>query len=257
MSDLDIVGEGVFTEQNTLLVPGARATYGNPSMGKPVINDDASVFEILYTFTNNSKLLFTPIKILRSDYSSGDHQVRYNMQIDGLPPIPVILFAKQHAMWRRDVRLGGGTLQYLDTKTIFPMKIVRYVPLFKDSTNWFGNKKVIQTDRNVPVLKIGRTTGRIHLSNTNAERSKPIFETDFEIFYDDGYTTKPESSGGRMRSHKGSRWVSAGRKVTLRDGKVRTLYRNPAKPGDLRVRRMVKRRGANAATATYVKFRSQ
>ena len=57
-------------------------------------------------------------------------------------------------------------------------------------------------------------------------------------------------SGGRstMTSPK---WTTTGRKVTLKDGSKRALYKNAGKPGELRIRRMSTRAGQTVAT--YVK----
>ena len=60
-----------------------------------------------------------------------------------------------------------------------------------------------------------------------------------------------EMQGGRSRKvRKGSSWVSTGRKATVKDGSKRTLYKNAAKPGDLRVKRFSLRNGKR--TAIYV-----
>jgi hypothetical protein len=69
-------------------------------------------------------------------------------------------------------------------------------------------------------------------------------------------TTEPNSvgaawTGGAKKSTSAAKWVSTGRKVTLKDGSTRSLYKNAAKPGDLRVRRMATRAGKSVAT--YVK----
>jgi hypothetical protein len=48
------------------------------------------------------------------------------------------------------------------------------------------------------------------------------------------------------------KWVSAGHKVTLMDGTVRTLYTNVSKPGDVRIRRMITQRDGRSV-ATYIK----
>lgn len=60
--------------------------------------------------------------------------------------------------------------------------------------------------------------------------------------------------GGANRSPKntkGSKWVSTGKKITIKDGSKRALYNNINKPNDLRIRRMVTRAGKTVAT--YVK----
>ncbi len=45
-----------------------------------------------------------------------------------------------------------------------------------------------------------------------------------------------------------SKWVSSGRSVTLNDGSKRSLYKNAAKPGDLRIKRVATRDGARVAS---------
>jgi hypothetical protein len=64
----------------------------------------------------------------------------------------------------------------------------------------------------------------------------------------------PMRGGGKsQRSTPGTRacWKATRRTHTCRDGRKRTLYTNPAKPGEVRVRKMVKRHGQTKAT--YVK----
>ncbi len=60
-----------------------------------------------------------------------------------------------------------------------------------------------------------------------------------------------QSGGSDAKTRAAHVWVSTGRTVTLRDGSKRSLYKNAAKPGDLRVRRMAVRAGKSVAT--YVK----
>ncbi len=48
-----------------------------------------------------------------------------------------------------------------------------------------------------------------------------------------------------------TKWISTGRKITMRDGSTRSLYKNAAKPGEHRIRRMATRAGKSVAT--YVK----
>jgi hypothetical protein len=62
------------------------------------------------------------------------------------------------------------------------------------------------------------------------------------------------SRGGSTIGGAGGSWTSTGRKVTLKDGSKRSLYKNPSKPGDLRIRRMAKHRNGRTV-ATYVKPR--
>jgi hypothetical protein len=57
--------------------------------------------------------------------------------------------------------------------------------------------------------------------------------------------------GGAARTPASTAWVSVGRKVTLKDGRVRALFRCASKPGQFRIRRMVTRAGRTVAT--YVK----
>ncbi len=59
------------------------------------------------------------------------------------------------------------------------------------------------------------------------------------------------SSGGSKRHPTrgaASKWVSSGRSVTLHDGSKRSLYKNAAKPGDLRIKRVATRDGARVAS---------
>ncbi len=64
-------------------------------------------------------------------------------------------------------------------------------------------------------------------------------------------TLKGTWRGGGTSSGRQVEWVSTGRKVTLTDGTVRTLYKNASKPGEQRIRRMTQRDGRSVAT--YVK----
>ena len=66
-------------------------------------------------------------------------------------------------------------------------------------------------------------------------------------------TARHNPYGGGGISASKSKWTSTGRTVALKDGSRRTLYKNPARVGELRVKRMVVRKGATAAVATYVK----
>ena len=63
---------------------------------------------------------------------------------------------------------------------------------------------------------------------------------------------RPNTIGGRGR-YNNAKWTSTGRTVTLKDGAKRTLYKNAARPGELRVKRMVVPAGTSNAVATYVK----
>ena len=56
--------------------------------------------------------------------------------------------------------------------------------------------------------------------------------------------------GGRGKTTS-PKWTSTGRKVTLKDGSKRALYKKADKPGELRIRRMATRAGQTVAT--YVK----
>jgi hypothetical protein len=56
--------------------------------------------------------------------------------------------------------------------------------------------------------------------------------------------------GGGLKKMTTS-WVSTGRKITLRDGSQRSLYKNAGKPGELRIRRMAMRAGQTVTT--YIK----
>lgn len=62
-----------------------------------------------------------------------------------------------------------------------------------------------------------------------------------------------EQLAGRSQKPQ-NKWVSTGHKRLIRDGSgcKRTLFRNPAKPGELRIRRMVVRGGKRVAS--YVKL---
>ncbi len=82
--------------------------------------------------------------------------------------------------------------------------------------------------------------------------------TDLEVYYDpwNNYLTTiiEHTQGGAKRtrpSRPTPKWVSTGRKVTLKDGSKRSLYKNAGKPGELRIRRMATRAGKSVAT--YVK----
>ena len=68
----------------------------------------------------------------------------------------------------------------------------------------------------------------------------------------DVYASVTVPSGGGT-TKKAVKWVSTGRKVTLKDGSKRALYKNAGKPGELRIRRMATRAGKTVAT--YVKPR--
>ena len=57
--------------------------------------------------------------------------------------------------------------------------------------------------------------------------------------------------GGRRHPKAAQKWTTTGRKVTLKDGSKRTLYKSSSKPGELRIRRMATRAGQTIAT--YVK----
>ena len=57
------------------------------------------------------------------------------------------------------------------------------------------------------------------------------------------------TSGGSQKN--AAAWVSTGRKVTLKDGRERSLFSCKSKPGEMRVRRMVKR--SKRTVAVYVK----
>ena len=59
------------------------------------------------------------------------------------------------------------------------------------------------------------------------------------------------TGGGSTTTHTRAKWVSSGRKITLKDGSKRALYKNSAKPGDLRIRRLATRAGHTVAT--YIK----
>ena len=62
------------------------------------------------------------------------------------------------------------------------------------------------------------------------------------------YRTAHKLLGGRGRFA----WTSTGKKVTLKDGSKRTLYRNQGLPGELRIRKMRKCKH-NKTTAIYIK----
>jgi hypothetical protein len=51
---------------------------------------------------------------------------------------------------------------------------------------------------------------------------------------------------------KSGAWISTGRKATLKDGSKRTLYKNEAKPSELRIKKIVERKGARVAS--YVRI---
>jgi hypothetical protein len=61
--------------------------------------------------------------------------------------------------------------------------------------------------------------------------------------------TREVSQNGGAQAQ--ARWCATKKKVKCHDGVTRALYRHPAKPGDLRVRKMVTRGGRTVAT--YVK----
>lgn len=67
----------------------------------------------------------------------------------------------------------------------------------------------------------------------------------------------PKLAGGKtIKKNSKSikhKWTPSGRKVTLKDGSSRSLYQNPSKPNDFRIRRMVTRNGST--TATYIKYK--
>ena len=55
--------------------------------------------------------------------------------------------------------------------------------------------------------------------------------------------------GGRRHPKAAQKWTTTGRKVTLKDGSKRTLYKSSSKPGELRIRRMATRAGQTIATS--------
>ena len=57
-------------------------------------------------------------------------------------------------------------------------------------------------------------------------------------------------NGGFWLGGSPSTWTSTGRRVRLPDGTERVLFASPAMPGDLRVRKMVRKKGR--LVATYV-----
>ena len=69
------------------------------------------------------------------------------------------------------------------------------------------------------------------------------------LYLDLGELNSTSSSGGASR--KSPSWISTGRKITLKDGSKRTLYKNMSIPGDHRIRRMTLRAGK--ISASYVK----
>ena len=77
--------------------------------------------------------------------------------------------------------------------------------------------------------------------------------------------TKTLGGGGRRRKggrvgkkpvKKKTKWTSVkGKKATLKDGSKRAIYTSPSHPGEVRIRRMVWRKGADKASATYLKWK--
>jgi hypothetical protein len=66
-----------------------------------------------------------------------------------------------------------------------------------------------------------------------------------------GIIQKIQGGSRKTRQNIKVTWIRTNRKVTIEDGNRRTLYKNSNSPGDLRVRKMVTRKGKKYAT--YVK----
>ena len=63
-----------------------------------------------------------------------------------------------------------------------------------------------------------------------------------------------QEGGRRANNPKGGRWISTGCKIKCGDGKIRVSYKNPARPGQVRVRKMLKD-ARGASRAVYVAAR--
>jgi hypothetical protein len=84
--------------------------------------------------------------------------------------------------------------------------------------------------------------------NQNDTRSWEDFHT---LTQNDTGAGADKFRGGRVCVGRKNAWQATKRTVRRKDGSARTLYSNPTKPGDLRIRKMVQRNGRTVAT--YVK----
>lgn len=99
---------------------------------------------------------------------------------------------------------------------------------FTDVKHLYVYISFVHPNRQYPPFDIIMNDRRVMVSTTAKQEDLDAIKLYF----------RGAAGGGRMKraASKKPRWTSTGRKATLKDGTVRTLYRGPG--GELRVRRI-------------------